>query len=234
MISKIDENSNIFACFITVARQWDVALCTWVRVCLHLLPRQVLNHFHKILRHNEAQKSISRSLTENPGFNHCSNVSEKVPFLSLLMPLFLLFLLFYESSLLFACSSIPLSQAQMRDTSVREGRERAYGQERNGRWKKELVWTKVYGGKDEISACELSLWTGSLKSFKHMRTSGSLPIHSGTVAGWEGAQTGPVVEGEAKIIASHTLWNQQVLKRIHRRAGRTPPADRVDFFSRLL
>lgn len=38
-----------------------------------------------------------------------------------------------------------------------------------------------------------------------MWTSGSLPINSGTVAGCEGAQTGLVVEGEAKIIASHTL-----------------------------
>lgn len=145
MITKIDENNNIFACFISLARQWDVALCTCVRVCLHLLPRQVLNHtnFHKILLHNEAQKSISRSLTENPGFSHCSNVSEKAPFLSLLTPLFLLFLLFCESSLLLTCSSVPLSQAQMRDTSVREGRERAYGQERNERWKKDSVWTNV-------------------------------------------------------------------------------------------
>lgn len=142
MISKIDENNNTFACFIALARHWDVALCACVWVCLHLLPRQVLNHFHKILLHNEAQKSISRSLTENPGFNQCSNISEKVPFLSLLTPLFLLFPLFYESSL-FTCSSVPLSQAQMRDTSVREGRERAYAQERNGRWKKDLVWMNL-------------------------------------------------------------------------------------------
>lgn len=167
MISKIDENNYTFACFITLARQWNVALYTYVRVCLHLLPRQVLNHFPQILLHNEAQKSISRSLTENPGFNHCSNVSEKVPFLSLLMPLFLLFLLFYESSLLFTCSSVPLSQAQMRDTSVREGRKRAYGQERNGRWKKESVWTNVsmvkesgQGHKWRVQArWDLSLWT---------------------------------------------------------------------------
>lgn len=97
-------------------------------------------------------------------------------------------------------------------------------------WKSRVRVTSEEFKRDEISVCELSLWTGSLKSFKHMRTSGSLPINSGTVAGCGGARTGLVVEGEAKIIASHTLWNQQVLKRIHRRAGRTLPADRVDFF----
>lgn len=138
----------IYAHFITLARQWDVALCTCAGACLHLLPRQVYNHFHKILLHNEAQKSISRSLTENPRFNHCSNVSEKVPFLSLLTPLFLLFLLFYESAHLFACSSIPLSQAQMRDTSVREGRERAYGQGKTRAMEEGFgVDERLYGGR---------------------------------------------------------------------------------------
>lgn len=246
MISKIDEDNNIFACFITLARQWDVTLCTWVRVCLHFLPRQVLNHFHKILLHNQAQKSISRSLTENPGFNHCSNVSEKVPFLSLLMPLFLL--LPPVSIILWIFPLHVLLRPF--EPGPDEGHICTWGQGKGlwtgKKWAMEEgigVEERLYGGRvgsgsqakssgemrsqSVNSHCE----PGAQKSFKHMRTSGSFPINSGTVAGCEGAQTGPVVEGEAKIIASHTLWNQQVLKRIHRRPGRTLPAL---FFSRLL
>lgn len=109
-----------------------------------------------------------------------------------------------------------------------------------GRWKKDSAWMNVsiwWKSRvtsvhkefkwDESSVCEWSRWTGSLKSFKHMWTSDSLPNNWGTVARCEGAQTGLVVKSKAKIVASHTLWNQQVFKRIHRHTGRGLPADYI-------